>query len=142
EDASGRTAATAIVPLLVRLEDTPGGTARARLREFVDRVDSRIPDAIDGILRTRQRALTEACGAHARARLARERAIAAQASRATRKEAFYQAGLFDRRSDRAHGVREARDQEAEHEAHTRVLAAAAAATISQSRPRLLLVLAP
>jgi len=142
DDASGRNAATAIVPLLVRLGAAHGMTAPSRLREFVDRIASRIPDAIDGILQTRQQVLTEPCAAHARARLARERAIAALASRATQQDACYQAGLFDRRPDRAHGVRKARGQEAEDEARARVLAAAAAATMCQRRPRLLLVLAP
>ncbi|HMF96117.1 MAG TPA: hypothetical protein VKE96_17560 [Vicinamibacterales bacterium] len=142
EDASGRITSTALVPLLVRLDVTARTGPPSWLRAFVDRIDSRIPGAIDSMLRIRQQGLAEACAAHARARLARERAIAAHASQSTRRNAFYQAGLFDRRSDRAHLVRETRNQEAEDEAQGRVLAAASAATVSHSRPRLLLVLLP
>ena len=142
QDASGRIASTAIVPLFVRLAARNRTDPPSCLREFVDRIDSRIPDAIDGILRARQQALAEACAAHAQARLARERAIAEKASQSTRRHAFYQAGLFDRRSDRAQLVRETRSQEAAGEAQDRVLAATSAATVSHGRPRLLLVLVP
>jgi len=142
-DASGRTAATVIAALRVRLEvDSRDCSAPAWLRAFVDRIDSRIPDAIDGELRPLQQALVETCGAHRRARINRERAIAAGLVDSTPRVASYQAGLFDRRSERAHRVCEDRGRDDEHEAHARVLAATSAAAVSPIPPRLILVLAP
>ncbi|HKB09696.1 MAG TPA: hypothetical protein VKD69_03540 [Vicinamibacterales bacterium] len=140
EDASGRTASTEIVPFLVRLEMPPRLAARRSLRDIVDRIDSRVPDAIDALLRVRQRGLVEACDARAQMRLARERAIAAHVSQSARRSAPCQAGLFDRRSEREHRMSQARGAEAVDAAQGRIVAAAAAATVSPSQPHLLLVL--
>lgn len=142
EDTSGRTAANAIVAMLVRLEaDRYGDDLRRRIRGLVNEIDSQPPDAIDCVLRTCQRAVVEVCRAHAQTRLTRERAIAARLSKST-SAAAYQAGLFDRRSERAYRLRAAETQAFEDLAQARVLVATSAAMVSASRPRLLLVLTP
>lgn len=143
EDAAGRIVATSVVPMLLRLAPTPCG--REAPRGLVDRVveiEAHVPDAIDAELRTRQRELLEVCGADARSRLVRDRAIAARHSSSADRRAGYQAGLFDRRSERAHRKRAIEMQAFDEVAQARVHAAESASTLSPSQPRLLLVLAP
>lgn len=143
EDAIGRTIATSVVAMLLRLDPLPCG--REAARRLVDRVveiEARLRDAIDAELRTRQRELLDACGADARSRLVRDRAIAARHSSSADRHGGYQAGLFDRRRERAHRERAIEMQAFDEVAQARVHAAESAATVSPSQPRLLLVLAP
>jgi hypothetical protein len=140
EDSAGRGSTAATVAMLVRLEaDRRGSDTRRGIRHFVDAIDSQLPDAIDRVLQRSQRNIVEFGCAHAHARLARERAIAVQLPRSTTALA-YQAGLFDQRSERAHRLRAAEGQAFEELSRARILAAASAAAIAPSRPRLLLVL--
>jgi hypothetical protein len=143
EDASGRTAAAAIVAMLVRLDAAPHDrAARCWIKEFVARIDAHVPVAIEGVLRPRQCGLVDACHARADTRLARERAIAAHLSTAAGRPAEYQVGLFDGRTERAHRVRASDARELEDRVRARVLAATSASAVSSSRPRLLLALRP
>jgi hypothetical protein len=138
-DATGRMLANAVVAMLVRLTPWPSGRAvRSSIADFAGAIESCLPGAIVSVLEPRQRELVEACSAHARMRLAREHAIAA--SRSTGAAPSYQAGLFDRRTERAQRLRAAEAEDLDRLTRARVLAASSAATISLFRPRLLLVL--
>ena len=142
EDGSGRPAAAAIVAMLVHVTAS-AVDAGTRLRDLVEQIGAEPPAAIERVLAARTREVVESCRAHARARLERERAIAAwHAAPARGTPVRYQAGLFDRRSERAHRERAADADEAEDVARARVLAAEAAAAAAPGRPRLLLVLVP
>jgi hypothetical protein len=142
-DECGRTSPAAIVALLLRLDACPRGRVRRpSIRNLIDAIDARAPDTVAAELRVRQRAIVEIAVAHADARLARERAIAADVSRSMAGAKAYQAGLFDRRSERTHRLRATEAQDVEQLIRTRIAAAASAAAISPSRPTLLLVLTP
>ena len=142
EDGAGRPAAATIVAMLVHVTAS-AVDARTRLRHLVEQIGAQPPSAIERVLEARTRDVVESCRAHARARLERERAIAAwHAAPARGAPARYQAGLFDRRSERAHRERAADADEAEDVVRARVLAAEAAAAAAPGPPRLLLVLVP
>jgi hypothetical protein len=143
EDPSGRTSANALVGMLVNLTPSPSGRdSRSRTRNFVNGIESCVPDTIERGFRAGQQAIGEMSSARARARLAREQAIARDISAIGGATPAYQAGLFDRRSERVHEVRTAAAEQIEHCVERRVASASAAATLSPSTPRLLLVLTP
>jgi hypothetical protein len=137
EDAAGRPSPGAIVGILAST-DFAGGTL-SQLRTLVDAIDANPPQAIQRVLSVTQREIADSVRAHARARLERERAIAADVAHAPH-SAAYQAGLFDRRRDRDHERRNADARDAAAVAAGRVDAASTAATITTLRPTLLLVL--
>jgi hypothetical protein len=140
EDAGGRRSPAAIVPMLVTVDVAiAGGGGMRHLRSLVNAIDANPPDAIQRALSATQREILESVRAHAVARLERERTIAAGVAHAPRCAA-YQAGLFDRRSERNHQQRSTDAQHAEEAACGRVASASAAATITALRPTLLLVL--
>jgi hypothetical protein len=140
DDAAGRRSPAAIVAILASFDFGIAGRAeRSELRNLVAAIDTDPPDAIQRLLCATQREVLESVRAHALTRLERERAIAADLSR-TPRAITYQAGLFDRRSERDHQQRNADAQHAEQVACSRVAAASAAATITAVRPTLLLVL--
>lgn len=140
EDAAGRQSPATIVSLLASLDFHVASRAeRSDLRNLVGAIDTNPPDAIQRVLCVTQREVLESVRAQALVRLERERAIAADVER-TPRTATYQAGLFDRRSERDQQQRNAEAQHAEQLAWSRVAAASAAATITALRPTLLLVL--
>lgn len=143
EDASGRIAASAIVPMLVRRgRDRRGRETGSWLRNVVGAIGSDPPEAMRSALIERQRELIERCGRRVQARLARERAIASRVAQSNEPSPAYQSGLFDRRSERAHRQQAGEAQAAEELADIRVGAAESAADLAPSRPRLLLALVP
>lgn len=137
EDAAGRRLPAAIVAILVSIDLPAGGMSQ--LRNLVDAIDADPPDAVRRALSAMQRDIVDSGRAQAMVRLERERTIAADGAHAPR-SAAYQAGLFDRRSDRDQERRNCAAQHAEGMARERVAAAAAATTITALRPTLLLVL--
>jgi hypothetical protein len=140
EDAAGRRSPAAIVAILVSLDFARAGChGMSRLRPFVDAIDASLPEAIRRALSVTERAMLDSVRAHAVARLARERAIGADVAQAPRSTA-YQAGLFERRSERDQQRRNSDAQRAEQVSCRRVDGASAAATVATLRPALLLVL--
>jgi len=137
EDAAGRRSPAAIVAILVWIDSAGGGSSQ--LRNLADAIDANPPEAIQRLLSVTQRDIVDHVRAQGEARLERERAIAADVAHAPR-AAAYQAGLFDRRSERDHERRNTDAQHAAAVASGRVATASAAATVTAPRPTLLLVL--
>ena len=140
EDAAARRSPPAIVAILAPLDVTVVGRGgMPRLRNLIDAIDANPPNAMQRLLSVTEAEILDTVRAHATARLERERAIAAAVAHAPR-GAAYQAGLFDRRSEREQRERNNNAQQAEDLAGGRAAAASAAATIAPLRPILLLVL--
>ena len=140
EDSAGRRSPATIVAFLasVRFADG-GGRDMANLRNLINAIDVSPPDAMRRALSAMHIEIADAVRAQAMARLERERAIADDVAHAP-SGAGYQAGLFDRRSERDHQRRNADAERATAAAGDRVAAATAAATVTALRPALLLVL--
>jgi len=140
EDAAGRRAPAAIVAILASLDfHIASRVERSDLRNLVAAIDASPPTAMQHVMCAAKSEVLESVRVQALARLERERAIAADVAR-TPRTATWQAGLFDRRSERDHQERNADVQHAEQVACSRVAAAYAAATLTSVRPTLLLVL--
>jgi hypothetical protein len=142
-DTFGRTHATAIVAMMLGLDLRQiGDPPRRSIRRLVEAIELSMPPAVERLLRARADEIAAPARAHARARLARERAIAARVANLPAAGAAYQPGLFDRRSERAHRLHAADAIDFAQRAHARIDAASAAAAISPAQPTLLLVLMP
>jgi hypothetical protein len=140
ENGAGRRSPSAIVAIFAFVDRRIATrAARSHLRDVVTAIDANPPGAMERVLCEVQRELVERVRAHALTRLERERAIAADMARMPR-TTTYQAGLFDRRSDRDHQQRLADAQHTDQLACSRIAAASAAVTLTAPRPTLLLVL--
>ena len=140
EDGTGRRSPETIVAILVSADFGDGrGGGISHLPPVINAIDANPADAMQRVLSATQRQIVEIVRAQAVARLERERAIASDVAHAPH-SAAYQAGLFDRRTERDHERRNIDRQHAEAMARDRVAAASAAATITPLRPTLLLVL--
>jgi hypothetical protein len=133
EDASGRLVESAIVAVTVELS-----------RGRVDVRHSGWSDAsLLAIVRDRcgpwRASVEDTVHRFTAARLARERALAAARSSSTN---AFQAGLFDRRADRAHIADSKGAAERAEQIAARMKAVVSASTISLRAPELLLVLIP
>jgi hypothetical protein len=140
EDASGATAEARLIAIAIDLTDARQRHLNYRtIEQLVRQVEPRIQSEIAVATADWRRSVEQSVRSFASARLARRRAIAAQAANVQRRE--YQPGLFDRRAERA------RDQTSEESASAGAAAAhqldaTSLGAIAQRPPQLLLVLTP
>ena len=142
EDRSGRGVEARLVPILadagrIVVNPAPGRPAQIRslLRDAEDVVRARVEAAADEWAES----ATATARAFAEARCAREQAIARLPQRP---HILSQAGLFDRRTERAHQAQAAINHDAEQAALDRVRSIRDSAAIVRQPARLLLVLVP
>jgi hypothetical protein len=143
EDGAGRATSTAIVAALVHVASRPAGCRwRQWCRAIVVAIESRAVAELEPVLRRQLRNLLQLSRAQADARLAREQAVAVAFRSGHARSRAYQAGLFDRRSERAHRAHLSQSRDDGDLVDARLRAAATAAAIVESRPSLRLVLMP
>jgi hypothetical protein len=141
EDMSGRTLETeiaaAIVPAGARLHG--GGSRRQTIRATLDDLAPIARERVAGALTSWSDRAMATVASMSSARLARERAIAARLASA--QPHLFQAGLFDRRTERARAARAAAFSDRE-QAIVRRLRDCQAASAAVAAPELILVLTP
>lgn len=105
EDATAHAIDTALVGILCRPVDlTPIGRSRARTRERLRAIEPFARAQVEALAAERNNAVAAVAAAFAAARTRRDRSIAAHAARQV--PDLFQAGLFDRRAERAHSADE------------------------------------
>jgi hypothetical protein len=141
EDASGRTIASHLTPLTVRLSRRISRrAARAGISEMLRSLQLLVSEAIDPALSEWKDETARVHRDFWATRLTREIAITLALSGAT--DDWFQPGLFDRRAEHDHLVREGHEQSLRDDGARHVAAAQRAAFFHLKGPRPVLVLLP
>jgi len=141
EDASGHLVDSRLVPILIEVARVPArAERRAWIRSLLEHTGGLVRARVDAECDGWRAAVTRIASEFASARLARERDIAGQPS--SSRGVGSQAGLFDRRAERARQAHTAAVAESDQAAVERFRTIAADAAIAAQPARLLLVLVP
>jgi hypothetical protein len=141
EDGAGRTVESQLVILLVKVAAVPSNwRQRDWIRAVVRDDEAPLLHRVDATVSLWRETVATVAGGFASARIQRERAIAARQS--SKRQRAFQAGLFDRRAERARRADASDSEERDQHARARVTAALEAAHLTVRPGELLLVLTP
>jgi hypothetical protein len=138
EDASGRLAASRLVPVLVEVTRSASRHPGAWVERLVEEADGLVKRQVEAECSAWRSKVVGTVTAFASARLRRELANTGQ----KRPDEHEQPGLFDRRAERARELQAAVGAESDQAAKGRMRTIETAANIVAVPPRLMLVLTP